>query len=145
MFLLTSNDRGKTFTGVKVDPWRTSACPMSTAALARTKAGIVAGWETEGRVLFGAITPQASEGPQHMPTPGDSKDRKYPAIATNGRGESIHVWTEGMGWKRGGSAAWQVYDAKGNALGEPGRVEGVPADGEVAAFARPDGAFVLMY
>jgi hypothetical protein len=145
MFLLTSTDKGKTFTGSRVDPWPIAACPMSTAALARTRSGVVAGWETEGRVVFAPVNAQADARLQRVPPPGDGKVLKYPAIASNTRGESIHVWTEGMGWKRGGTAAWQVYDSAGKPVGEAGRAEGVPADGEVAVFARPDGSFVIVY
>jgi hypothetical protein len=38
-----------------------------------------------------------------------------------------------------------VYDAKGNPVGEAGRADGVPADGTVATFARPDGTFVVVF
>lgn len=143
MYLLVSKDHGKTFAGSHVDPWRTSACPMSTAALGRSRGGVVAGWETEGRVLFGAVAADATVS-QKVPAPGDGKGRKYPAIASNSVGERIDVWTEGMGWKRGGAVAWQVRDASDNPLLE-GRQEGVPADGAAAVFARPDGTFVVMY
>src|SRR5439155_9801129 len=145
MYLLTSTDKGTTFTGVKIDVWPTSACPMSTAALASTKAGIVAGWETQGRVVFGAISSRAVAPLPRTPAPEEGKSLKYPAITTNARGESIRVWTEGMGWKRGGTAAWQVYGEDGKPIGEVGRSEGVPPDGEVAAFARPDGTFVVVF
>jgi hypothetical protein len=77
--------------------------------------------------------------------PGKRADRKAPAVATNAGGETIRAWTEGMGWKKGGAAAWQVYDAAGKAVGEPGRSDGVPADSTVAVFARPDGTFAVIY
>ena len=142
MYLVVSRDHGKTFAGSRVDPWRTSACPMSTAALGRTRGGVVAGWETEGRVLFGTVADVEVSG--RSAAPGELKNRRHPVIASNARGESIHAWTEGMAWKRGGTVAWQVYDAASNSLLE-GRKEGVPADGTAAVFARPDGTFVVMY
>jgi hypothetical protein len=144
MYLLVSRDHGKTFAGSLVDPWRTSACPMSTAALGRSRGGVVAGWETEGRVLFGTVAGSEAAVLQKVPAPGDRKDRKYPAIASNSVGELIEVWTEGMSWKRGGAVAWQVRNASDNPLLE-GRQEGVPPDGTAAVFARPDGTFVVMY
>jgi hypothetical protein len=144
MYLLASSDGGKSFRDARIDPWRTSTCPMSTAVLAPAREGLLAGWETEGRVVFGKAGGDASIG-QRLPAPGDRPARRYPAIATNGRGETIHAWTEGMAWKRGGAAAWQVYSADGKPAGEPGRSDGVPADGTVAVFARADGTFVVMY
>jgi hypothetical protein len=143
IYVLASTDGGKTFTGAKADAWRTSQCPMSTAALARTADGVVAGWETEGKVIFGELNGAAIE--DKLPAPGSGATRKYPSLATNNRGETIRAWTEGMAWKRGGTAAWQVYDAKGSPVGEAGRAEGVPADGTVATFARPDGTFVVVF
>jgi hypothetical protein len=145
MYVLASDDGGKTFRGSPVDPWRTSQCPMSTAALARSGDGVLAGWETEGRVVFGSLKPDASQVIERIPAPRDGAARKYPAIATNRRGEMIHAWAEGMAWKRGGTARWQVYDAQGRPLGEPGKADGVPADGTVAAFARDDGTFVVVF
>jgi hypothetical protein len=116
---------------------------MSTAALTRGPGGVIAGWETEGKVIFGELNGAAVR--EKVPAPGERPTRKYPALATNQRGETLRAWTEGMSWKRGGAAAWQVYDAKGNPVGEAGRADGVPADGTVATFARPDGAFVVVF
>ena len=141
MFLLESKDHGRTFAGSRIDGWRTSACPMSTAALGRTRGGVIAGWETEGRVFFGTVRDATA---LKTTAPGERKDRKHPVIAANSRGEVLEAWTEGMAWKRGGAVAWQVSDAASNPLLE-GRKEGVPADGTAAAFARADGTFVLMY
>jgi hypothetical protein len=143
VYVLTSTDGGKAFTGAKADAWRTSQCPMSTASLVRGAAGVLAGWETEGKVIFGQL--EGASVSEKLPAPGSGAGRKYPALATNQRGETIHAWTEGMSWKRGGAAAWQVYDAKGEAIGEVGRAEGIPADGTVATFARPDGTFVVVF
>ena len=145
MYLLTSDDGGRTFRGAAVDAWRTSTCPMSTASFAPAPNGILGGWETEGRVVFGRVDAKAGGVADRVPAPGDARARKYPAAAANARGETIHAWTEGMAWKRGGTAAWQVYGADGEPSGDMGRAEGVPADGTVAVFARPDGTFVVMY
>ena len=41
-----------------------------------------------------------------MGAPGQSGNRKHPVITSNTKGEMILVWTEGTGWKRGGSLAW---------------------------------------
>jgi hypothetical protein len=35
------------------------------------------------------------------------------------------VWTEGAGWKKGGSLAWWLYDSQRNPFGERGVEDGV--------------------
>jgi len=50
-----------------------------------------------------------------------------------------------MGWKKGGRLAWQVYDKSGHATADRGQSDGVPAWSLVAAFARPDGGFTIVY
>ena len=48
-------------------------------------------------------------------------------------GECANSWTEGMGWQRGGSVAWQLFDRDGDPLGEGrGNAEGVPVWSSVA-------------
>ena len=66
-------------------------------------------------------------------------------MAADARGQTILVWTEGVGWNRGGSVVWQVYDKDGKPTAEKGRADGVPTWSLVAAFARPDGSFVVLY
>ena len=55
------------------------------------------------------------------------------------------MWTEGTGWQRGGSFAWQLLDAKGEPTAEKGKREGIPAWSYATAYARPDGDFVILH
>jgi hypothetical protein len=66
-------------------------------------------------------------------------------VAADARGQTILVWTEGVGWDHGGSVAWQVFDKDGKPTAEKGRSDGVPTWSLVAAFARPDGGFMIVY
>jgi hypothetical protein len=66
-------------------------------------------------------------------------------VAADAKGRTILVWTEGMGWERGGSVAWQVFDADGKPTAEKGREDGVPTWSLVAVFARPGGGFTILY
>jgi hypothetical protein len=77
--------------------------------------------------------------------PGDGRGRKHPVIAANERGETVLVWTEGMGWERGGSLAWQVFDKTGKPTKQRGTADGVPVWSLAAVFARPDGGFTIIY
>lgn len=115
MWLLSSADHGSTFHGSAISQWNIGACVMSPAALVDTSAGILAGWESEKQVYFGRVaagTIKVAGVPVGAPGIGDvsGKNRKYPALAINAHGETLFAWTEDMAWKKGGSAAWQVYD-----------------------------------
>jgi hypothetical protein len=143
IWLLTSSDGGKSFTGEDVSHWKIGACVMSSEFLAPAQGGLLAAWESEKQVYFGAVQGSGVRDPQAAP--GEPRNRKYPVLAINSRGETLFVWAEDMAWKKGGAAEWQLYDPAGHASAKPGRAEGVPVWGLVAAFARPSGDFVVMY
>ncbi|HZF41371.1 MAG TPA: hypothetical protein VE715_21285 [Blastocatellia bacterium] len=142
MFLLTSTDKGKSFRGTRLDNWRLAACPMSSVTAASDHKQTLAAWENDGQVYFAAID---SSSPKPVAAPAPTGKRKHPAIATNARGATILVWTEGTGWKKGGSLAWQVFDKNGNPVGEMGAAQGVPVWGLATAVAETDGKFAVIY
>lgn len=144
-YLLTSKDRGQTFHSDKVQAWNVRVCPMSSYALAEGKDGVLAAWETDGQVSFARIDPQTGKRSEQVPAPGHGKGRKHPAVAGNARGETILVWTEGMGWNRGGAVAWQVFDKDGKPTAERGRADGVPTWSLVTVVSRPDADFTIIY
>jgi len=96
MYLLSSENRGQSFSGTLLDKWKLNACPMSSAALADGASGLLAAWETHLK------RPQPVSP---IPAPGATGKRNHPVIATNSCGETVLVWTEGTGWKKGGSLA----------------------------------------
>ena len=96
-------------------------------------------------MYYARIDPLTGKRSQPVAAPGSARGRKYPAVAGNAKGETILVWTEGMGWNRGGSLAWQVYDAADNPTSRKGTADGVPTWSLVAVFARPDGGFTVIY
>jgi hypothetical protein len=118
---------------------------MSSAALTESEPGVLAAWETRGQVYSSRIDPRTHHaGPPFSP-PGGRGDRKHPAVAGNARGETILVWTEGTGWQKGGSLAWQVFDRSGRPIGAEGRIErGVPVWSLATVVARPDGGFTII-
>ncbi len=145
-YLLTSADKGKSFQGEDLHPWSIDLCPMSSEAFAAAPEGPVVGaWETRGQVYFARIDPRTGKASDPVAAPGEGKGRKHPAAALNAKGEMVLAWTEGMGWDKGGSVAWQVYDKDGNPTEEHGRADGVPVWSLVAVYARPDGRFVVLY
>jgi hypothetical protein len=144
-WLLTSTDRGVTFKGENVGKWNIGTCPMSSASFAQSPAGVLASWETKGQVGYAVIDPKTGKRSAEVQAPGTGGNRKHSVVAGNKAGEVILVWTEGMGWERGGSVAWQVYDKKGKPTKERGKASGVPTWSLVAVYARPDGGFTILY
>jgi hypothetical protein len=144
IYLLVSRNRGRSFEGSDISPWNVGYCVMSSEALAQGPAGVWAAWETEKRVHYGRVDAGSGRLGASLAAPGDGENQKYPAIAANDQGQTILVWTEGMGWKKGGSVAWQVFGKDGQPA-EHGRREGVPVWSLVAAYARPDGSFGILY
>jgi hypothetical protein len=129
----------------RIHPWNINACPMSSMAFAESRYGLLGAWETEEQVYFSRIDPATLQTSALVSAPGSAPRRKHPAMAVNERGETLLVWTEGTGWNKGGSLAWQVFDPSGKPLVEGGRVEGaVPAWSFGAAVATP-GGFVILY
>ncbi len=144
MYLLSSDDHASHFRGVMIDHWRTTTCPMSTAEMADTSAGLLIAWETRGEVYFRRIGRETSQPPAIAPS-GGRGDRKHPAVAGNVRGETILVWTEGTGWQKGGALAWQVFDRSGRPSGAIERLDGgVPIWGLATVVAAPDGGFTII-
>jgi hypothetical protein len=145
MYLLHSEDHAGHFRGASIDPWRAEVCPMSSAALADCETGVLAAWETRGRVAFSRVDLRTRQVSPPIAPPDGRGDRKHPAVAGNACGETILVWTEGTGWQKGGSLAWQVFDRSGRPSGPPGRIEGgVPVWGLATVVARPDGGFTII-
>jgi hypothetical protein len=145
MYLLISTDKGARFRGADLDPWKIETCPMSSAAFAEGPAGVLAAWETRGQVYYTRIDRATGKRSAPIAAPGHSQGRKHPVVAANAKGETILVWTEGMGWMRGGTLAWQVFDKSGKPTKDKGQADGVPTWSLVAVFARGDGGFTVVY
>jgi hypothetical protein len=145
MTLLVSTDRGRTFRSQEVSSWKLNACPMSTAYLGEGGRHVLAAWEKAGEVYFDTIDPATFQTSSSFPAPGQSKSRKHPAVAANSRGEVLLAWTEGTGWKQGGSLAWQLFSKSGQPLGDMGHAEGIPAWGLPSVYTNPDGNFTIVY
>ena len=143
IWLLTSTDHGKTFQGSDVSHWNIGACVMSSADLTPSASGLLAAWEAEKQTYFGRV--ENGQVLKPIAAPGQPHNRKYPVLASNSKGETLFAWTEGTAWKKGGSVEWQVFDKEGKAQAEKGTAPGFPVWSLVAAFAKPDGNFVIVW
>ncbi|MEP6943335.1 MAG: sialidase family protein [Betaproteobacteria bacterium] len=144
MYFISSRDKGRTFQSTKIADWAINACPLTTAYLEETGAGVLSAWESQAQVYFSRVNPGTLLPADPVAAPGPAGGRKYPAVAAS-NGETILAWTEGMGWSKGGAVAWQVYDSSGRPTGDKGRVDGVPAWSLVAVFPRGAGGFTILY
>jgi hypothetical protein len=142
--LLVSRTSDPDFTAALADPWKVPTCPMSSASFAESKAGVLAAWETDGKVYFTYVNPETLNASAPLSPPGAAK-RKHPAIAGNAQGEVLLVWTEGTGWQKGGAVAWQLFNSEGKPASEKGRADGVPVWSLATTFAQSDGTFVIVY
>jgi len=146
MFLLISQDKGNSFRGLPLDQWELTTCPMSSATMTTNSSKqTLAAWENNGQVYFAHLNSSLEKSPAHIAAPDETGKRKHPAIATNARGETILVWTEGTGWKKGGALAWQVFDQNGVPTEEKGQVDGVPVWSFGTVVANQDGTFIIVY
>jgi hypothetical protein len=143
MYLITSRDKGRSFQGKPVQRWDINACPMSSEDILDTANGTLVAWETAGQVYWAREKDGVVSGITEAP--GNPNKRKHPRLAQNSRGEVILVWTEGTGFSRGGSLAWQVYDAAGKPAEDHGLIAELPAHSFAAVFARRDGGFAILY
>ena len=145
IYLLQSSDQGRSFIGSKVQPWEIGACPMTSMSLASSGLRILGAWETAGQVYFGATDAKGPRIPSPIAAPGEADTRKHPRLAANPNGDLLFAWTEGTAWARGGSVAWQVFDATGRPTDVKGQALGIPVWSFAAPIARPDGGFVILY
>lgn len=142
--LMLSKDGGKTFQIVREDPWNINACPMSTASIASNPAMTLAAWETEKKVFWAPLNGKNGKGAKLISSPSD-KSQKHPAVAINPQGIVLFAWAEGTGWERGGQVVWQSFSPSGEPMSKVERRDGLPVWGLIAAWAEPDGSFVVLY
>ncbi len=143
MHVLISRDLGKTFRSVDLDPWEIGACPMSTVSLTEAAGRVWLSWETRKQVFFAAIDAQTLRIGRPIKPAGEGLNRKHPTVAVNRHGETLLAWTEGTGWKKGGSILAQRFDQAGEPLNTPASVGSVGPWGLAAAVAVDDHFLIL--
>jgi hypothetical protein len=129
---------------VVLQTWTLNACPMSTFALTQDGQSLAAAWETEQQIYVSRLHPgtRTFSPPVVMDGP---PGRKHPSLATNAAGITLVSWTEGTGWARGGTLAWEAIDRSGKNLLARSNAAPVPVWGLVSVVARADGSFLILH
>ena len=144
-FALFSSDAGAKFSGTKIHDWKIGACPMSSYSLDKNGAVTFAAWESDKRVFYSPLD-NSMKATSIVEAPGKGENRKHPALAINGEGQTLLVWDENTAWARGGKLRWQIFDKDGRRVPiASGERDGLPVWSYAAAFARPDGGFTILY
>jgi hypothetical protein len=136
MILLT-NKSGRT-TLTKLDDWRVAACPMSSASLLPSKQALRGAWENDGQIITALMNDPAASVQKIGP-----KDAKHPALAQNAKGQSLVASIIGSGWSKAGALHWDLLDAQGRVT-DSGGGDKLPVWSYAAAYAKPDGSFVIL-
>jgi hypothetical protein len=142
VYLLTSRDQARSFQGHLLHKWDINACPMSSMDFAGNANVVVGAWETGGQVYWARLD---SGFGQPISAPGEGRSRKHPRVAVNQDGDVLLAWTEGTGWQKGGSLAYQLYDRTGTPTMENAQRSGIPVWSFAAVTARPDAGFSILY
>ena len=142
IYLLKSQNQGHSFQGRLLHKWNINACPMSSMDIAENADMVVGAWETGGQVFWARLDGGAG---QPISPAGEGKGRKHPRLAVNQSGDVLLAWTEGTGWKKGGSLAYQVYDRTGQPTADGGHLPGVAVWSFAAVAATPDNRFSIVY
>lgn len=123
----------------KLDDWRVARCPMSSASLLPVAQSMRAAWENDGRIMTGLLG-DGGGGTEKIGPP----DAKHPVMARSAQGETLIASVIGSGWSKAGVLHWDVLD-RGGRIGSSRDGETLPVSSYAAAYARPDGSFVVLH
>ena len=143
-YALVSDDLGRSFEGILLEPWEEAGCPGSVGAVTSGPSGTYVAWRTRALVSMARLG-----APGVRVSPGRGANTRIPVLVSNHRGEILMVWgaSGGPGSKGAGDVGWQVFDREGAPISPKGVVENGVAQGwgAPAAYAKPDGSFVILY
>jgi hypothetical protein len=156
MVLSVSQDGGESFESRALDEWLVEACPLSTATLLVTQDGVLAAWQRAGSIsrawLDGLEAVRESRVTRTVTVSDGWSLRRppavleHPALARNADGALLTVSLADVRWGMESKLDWHLEDRDGTVLAmAPRPIEPVPCWDLAAAFARPDGSFVILY
>lgn len=124
----------------RLDVWKVKACPMSSAALLIATSPLLA-WENAGRITLSRL-PFRTEAARTL----DLSAARHPALARNAAGQVLVACARGSAWAKAGQLEWRLLDAAlQQTLGASTSSPRLPVWSFPAAFALPDGSFVVLH
>jgi hypothetical protein len=124
-------------TRVSATPWKIDACPMTYYTVNRAKQGFVAAWPTKDSIYFARLDGQGEPlAPAEIKTPGNPGMRSGIVALPSSSGSTL------VAWKKENRLGWQLYDEKGEPVGQSGSAKS--AGKGVAAVVDKNGDFLLV-
>jgi hypothetical protein len=131
-----SRDTQPLRTRVSSTPWKIEGCPMTYFTITPTATGYVAAWPTKGQVYFARLGKDGTVlAPGEIRTPGTTGMRMGLLALSAADGATL------VAWKNQDVLGWQLYDVKGQALGNPGSASS--KGNGAAGVVLPNGNFIL--
>jgi hypothetical protein len=90
---------------------------MSSMSFGETRDRMLVGWETNNQIRFTALEKGVLTDPNVL-SPDQAPKMKHPVFASSPEGQVLLVWTEGTGWKKGGTIAWKKWDDSKDGMGK---------------------------
>ena len=129
---------------VHLQAWNLPACPMTTFAVREAPHTLVAAWMVEQQIFTADLDPATHTASAPSPM-GGTAVRNHPALAIDTAGNRLFAWIEGANRSRDGNVAWELRDATGKRIAAEAAAGTAPPLTLVAAIARPDGSFALVF
>jgi len=123
----------------KLDDWRVAMCPMSSVSLLPVAGSLRAAWENDGRIVTGLLSDNGGDTEKIGPP-----NAKHPVMARSAQGETLIASVVGSGWSKAGRLHWDILDPAGR-LTRSGDGDTLPVWSYAAAYACPDGSFVVLH
>jgi hypothetical protein len=128
------------FATVKVQQWKTTACPATSAALADVGNDYLAAWETAGQIYYCRIPHNTGKVGPFVAAPGKGGNRKHPALAHSGS-RTVLVWLEAA--SKDTSVCWQIFSHDDRPTHEQGEFTGIPPGSHAAVISDGQRFFVV--
>jgi len=131
-----SRDAQPLRTRVSSTPWKIEGCPMTYFTITPTATGYVAAWPTKGQVYFARLDKDGTVlPPGEIRTPGTTGMRIGLLALSAADGVTL------VAWKNKDVLGWQLFDEKGQLLGNPGSASS--KGNGAAGVVLPNGNFIL--
>lgn len=113
---------------ISTTSWKLEGCPMTYFTVSPTASGYIAAWPTKGEIYFARLDANGEVlPPGEIKTPGQNGMRTGIVALGAADGATLIVW------KNAEKLSWQLYDAKGNPLSDPGASGSTDSSGNGAA------------